>query len=148
MKEIIKPPIKGENGVCTGTEERYAFLTGSFYFEESGHVNTSQVTHCDEEFDDDVISHDTLFMFASDIDGYVSNKGKVATIHIKDEYNTKHAIDSLKLFFQLREGPGALDKIEIVPFTKEEHEGWKARAEEFYREGYKKWKFVEITPDD
>lgn len=90
-------------------DEEPDFSTGYFQFLD-GAINVSQIFHTEEEtWNDCVINRE----FGFDYDGYVTNVGKVATIHIKRELMSEKNIEKIKEKF-LRE-PNGLTGIEVAP---------------------------------
>ena len=95
------------------------FFTGSFRLEEYGCGLTTQRLHNDENWNDDVISWIDIEELC---DGYVSNVGSVATIHISPGY-TENDVDLVEKMFGLYPQYG-ISAVLIVPF-----DGWKKESE-------------------
>ena len=78
------------------------FMTGLFRITEDGYIFTAQRVHSDcDDINDDVISTILEEDKESYNDGYVSNDGKVITIHIKKEMSDENTINSIKRVFSL-----------------------------------------------
>ena len=93
------------------------FFTGVFSIDNNT-LTCNQKPHEKERYDDNVISwfsyadEDEKQMFS---DGYVSNKGEVATIHLRPECMEEPIIEEIKSTFGLYEEYGISEAI-ITPF--------------------------------
>ena len=90
------------------------FNTGFFKFDDEKYINTGQKYHSTEVYNDNPMLW--VRQHGMPYDGYVSNKGSVATIHIRKQCLNEDNINKIKRVFCLKPENG-IDKVntKILP---------------------------------